>query len=82
MAESIGRYAGRLPANEPCHPHLNSPRDNVDWTRFVPRAISDASGGTRTTVLQAHTHQWVGMFSGTNGDYRDKLQQAKSAISA
>lgn len=41
---------------------------------------------TRTTVLQAHTHQWVGTFSGTtgagNGDYRGELRQAVKAISA
>ena len=41
---------------------------------------------TRTAVLQAHTHQWVGTFSGTagagNSDYRGELRQAKSAISA
>jgi hypothetical protein len=41
---------------------------------------------TRTTMLQAHTHQWVGTFSGTsgagNGDYRGELRQAVKAISA
>jgi hypothetical protein len=41
---------------------------------------------TRTTVLQAHTHQWVGTFSGTtgagNGDYRGELRQVVKAISA
>ena len=41
---------------------------------------------TRTTVLQAHTHQWVGTFSGVsgagNGDYRGELRQAAKAISA
>jgi hypothetical protein len=40
---------------------------------------------TRTTVLQAHTHQWVGTFSGPsgagNGDYRRELRQAMQAIS-
>ena len=40
---------------------------------------------TRTTVLQAHTHQWVGTFSGAldagNGDYRGDLRQAIKAIS-
>ena len=40
---------------------------------------------TRTTVLQAHTHQWVGTFSGAtgagNGDYRGELRQAVRAIS-
>jgi hypothetical protein len=41
---------------------------------------------TRTTVLQAHTHQWVGTFSGRsgagNGDYRGELRQAVKAITA
>jgi hypothetical protein len=39
---------------------------------------------TRTTVLQAHTHQWIGTFSGAsgtgNGDYRGELRQAITAI--
>jgi hypothetical protein len=37
-------------------------------------------------VLQAHTHQWVGTFSGApgagNGDYRGELRQAVKAITA
>lgn len=38
---------------------------------------------TRTTVLQAHTHQWLGTFSGTgNGDYRGELLRATEAIAA
>ncbi|MBA2395051.1 MAG: hypothetical protein H0V70_20165 [Ktedonobacteraceae bacterium] len=40
---------------------------------------------TRTTALQAHTHQWFGTFSGAsragNGDYRGELRQAMQAIS-
>ncbi len=37
---------------------------------------------TRTTVLQAHTHQWVGTYAGAgNGDYRGELRQAVNAIS-
>ncbi len=32
---------------------------------------------TRTVVLQAHTHQWVGTFGGAgNGDYRGELLRA------
>jgi hypothetical protein len=35
---------------------------------------------TRTTVLQAHTHQWVGTYAGAgNGDYRGELRQAVKA---
>ncbi len=38
---------------------------------------------TRTAVLQAHTHQWVGTFGGAgNGDYRGELQRAAKSISA
>lgn len=38
---------------------------------------------TRTTVLQAHSHQWLGTFSGAgNGDYRAELQRATIAIRA
>jgi hypothetical protein len=39
---------------------------------------------TRTTVLQAHTHQWAGTFSEAsgagNGDYRGDLRQPVKAI--
>src|SRR6266566_1040469 len=36
---------------------------------------------TRTTVLQAHTHQWLGTFGGAgNGDYRGDLKRAVAAI--
>src|SRR5215210_5666602 len=38
---------------------------------------------TRTTVLQAHTQQWLGTFSGTgNGDYSMELEAACQAIVA
>ncbi|EFH85053.1 hypothetical protein Krac_6198 [Ktedonobacter racemifer DSM 44963] len=40
---------------------------------------------TCTTILQAHTHQWIGTFSGAsgagNGDYRGELRQAVKMIS-
>src|SRR5205085_259284 len=36
---------------------------------------------TRTTVLQAHTHQWLGTFgSAGNGDYRGELRRARAVI--
>src|SRR5256884_3966955 len=38
---------------------------------------------TRTTILQAHTHQWMGTFGNPgNGDYRGELQRAKAAIAS
>jgi hypothetical protein len=41
---------------------------------------------TRTTILQSHTHQWIGTFSGAfgagNGDYRGELRQAITAMGA
>ena len=36
---------------------------------------------TRTTVLQAHTHQWLGTFGNPgNGEYRTELRRAVAAI--
>jgi len=36
---------------------------------------------TRTTVLQAHTHQWLGSFGHSgNGQYRAELRRAKASI--
>ncbi len=38
---------------------------------------------TRTPVLQAFTHQWIGTDAGAgNGDYRGELQRALEAITA
>ncbi len=36
---------------------------------------------TRTTVLQSHTHEWLGTFSNSgNGDYRGELRRAREVI--
>jgi hypothetical protein len=36
---------------------------------------------TRTTILQAATHQWIGTYSGPgNGDYRGELKRSLEAI--
>ena len=36
---------------------------------------------TRSTVLQAHTHQWLGSFGNSgNGQYREELRRAVAAI--
>ena len=38
---------------------------------------------TRTTLLQAHTHQWLGTFGGAgNGDYRGELLQGLEVVLA
>jgi hypothetical protein len=38
---------------------------------------------TRTPVLHAHTHQWLGTFPGAgNGDYRGELLQSRTVIAA
>ncbi len=38
---------------------------------------------TRTTLLQAHTHQWLGTFGGSgNGDYRGELLRGLEVIVA
>jgi hypothetical protein len=38
---------------------------------------------TRTTVLQAHTSQWLGTFSGAgNGDYRGELRRGLQVVRA
>src|SRR6266568_1028881 len=38
---------------------------------------------TRTTLLQAHTHQWMGTFGGVgNGDYRGELLQGLEVVVA
>jgi len=37
-------------------------------------------GRSRTTVLQATTHQWIGTYAGAgNGDYRGELKRALEA---
>lgn len=38
---------------------------------------------TRTTLLQAHTHQWMGTFGGVgNGEYRGELKRALRVITS
>ncbi len=38
---------------------------------------------TRTTILQAHTHQWLGSFGNPgNGEYRQELRRAVGVIQA
>ncbi len=71
----------------PCTPDLPPAQRRLDEV-CAPGYMGRKRGEvvrTRTTMLQAHTHQWVGTFSGTsgagNGDYRGELRQAVKAIS-
>jgi hypothetical protein len=71
----------------PSTPDLQPPQrrlDEVCAPGYLGRKRREAVR-TRTTVLQVHTHQWIGTFSGAsgagNGDYRGELRQAVKAIS-
>jgi len=70
----------------PCTPDQPPARRRLDEV-CAPGYLGRKRGETvrtRTTVLQAHTHQWLGTFSETsgagNGDYRGELRQAVKAI--
>jgi len=72
----------------PCTPDLPPAHRRLDEV-CAPGYMGRKRGEcvrTRTTILQAHTHQWLGTFSGAsgagNGDYRGELKQAVKAISA
>jgi len=72
----------------PCTPDLPPAQRRLDEV-CAPGYTGRKRGETvrtRTTVLQAHTHQWLGTFSGAsgagNGDYRGELRQAVKAINA
>ena len=72
----------------PCTPDLPAAHrrlDKVCAAGYLGRKRGEVVR-TRTTILQAHTQQWLGTFSGSsgagNGDYRGELQQALKAIRA
>jgi hypothetical protein len=69
----------------PCTPDLPPAHRRLDEV-CAPGYLGRKRGEvlrTRTTVLQAHTHQWMGTFSGAgNGDYRGELRRAVEVISA
>ena len=65
----------------PCTPDLPPAQRRLDEV-CAPGYLGRKRGETvrtRTTVLQAHTHQWVGTFSGAsgagNGDYRESCDK-------
>jgi hypothetical protein len=71
----------------PCTPDLPPAHrrlDEVCAPGYLGRKRGE-SARTRTTVLQAHTHQWLGTVAGAlgagNGDYRGELRQAVKAVS-
>ncbi len=69
----------------PCTPDLPPAQRRLDEV-CAPGYLGRKRGEvvrTRTTVLQAHTYQWVGTFTGAgNGDYRGELRRAVQVISA
>jgi hypothetical protein len=72
----------RQVARQRALPHL--PTLPEPHRRFAQVAASGYTGRkrgevvrTRTTLLQAHTHQWLGTFGGSgNGDIREELRHA------
>ncbi len=67
----------------PTAPELPPPRRRLDAvcaSGYTGRKRGELVR-TRTTVLQMHTHQWIGTYSGKgNGDYRGELASALQAI--
>ncbi len=71
----------------PCTPDLPPAQRRLDEV-CAPGYLGRKRGETVriwTAVLQTHTHQWIGTFSGVsgagNGDYRGELRQAAKVIS-
>lgn len=67
----------------PCDPTLPAARRRLDVV-CAPGYTGRKRGEvvrTRTTVLQMHTRQWIGTYSGRgNGDYRGELASALQTI--
>src|SRR5437763_10085893 len=75
----------RLPVNVPCHRRPIGPLPSVACAPSVQPFYTGRKRGevvrTRTTVLQAHTYQWLGTFGNPgNGEYRTELRRAVAAI--
>jgi hypothetical protein len=67
----------------PSLPDLPAPHrrfDQVCAPAYLGRKRGEVAR-TRTTVLQAHSHHWLGTFAGPgNGDYQGELKRACEAI--
>src|SRR6266853_1286384 len=67
----------------PSSPEFPAPHrrfDQVCAPAYLGRKRGEVAR-TRTTVLQAHSHHWLGSFGGPgNGDYRGELARALEAI--
>src|SRR5881227_1986977 len=73
------------PANAPCLRRRIGPHRSVGCVLSVLPATRSRKRGevvrTRTTILQAHTHQWLGSFGNPgNGEYRAELRRAVTTI--
>src|SRR6266567_9256439 len=74
-------------ANVPCHrwsrcPSLIVVRNHVCAPGYQGRKRGEVVR-TRTVILQAHTHQFLGTFGGPgNGDYRGELRRAIAATTS
>ncbi len=72
----------RQAARQRALPHLPTlPEPHRRLTQVAAPGYTGRKRGevvrTRTTILQAHTHQWLGTFGGPgNGDLRGELQRA------
>jgi hypothetical protein len=71
--------------SEPYQQHPTCHQPSGEWMRSVPLDIRSHKRGevvrTRTTILQAHTQQWMGTFGNPgNGDYRGDLLRAADVI--
>jgi ketosteroid isomerase-like protein len=78
----------RQAARQRALPHLESlPEPHRRFDQVAAAGYLGRKRGevlrTRTTVLQAHTHQWMGTYSGAgNGDYRGELKRAIQTITS
>ncbi len=77
----------RRPANGPCRRAQIGLPHRAAYALCVPPFYTGRKRGevvrTRTTVLQAHTHQWLASFGNPgNGRYREELRRAVAAIQA